>query len=88
MPLHESLSAKVTLTIEVDGHRLTFEEDVRRITGARYHGARPQFDAATAEILESEIRRQIGLAIAQTEERARELLRRIYPVYADREDQK
>lgn len=87
MPLHESLTAKVTLTIEIDGHRLTFEEDIRRIAGARYRGADPrQTGYSTSDTLESEIRRLIHNATQLAAARSAEFLQRAYPIHTDRED--
>lgn len=87
MPMHESLTAKVSLIVEIDGHRLVFEEDIRRIAGVRYHGADPrQTGYSTSDTLESESRRLVHNATQKAAARSTEFLRRAYPIHTDRED--
>lgn len=89
MPKRENMSAKVTLIIEVDGHRLTFEEDIRQIAGARYHGVDPDpanLGFTTKDTLEHDLRRRVAAAIRVQAGRCEEFLRRAYPIHTDRED--
>jgi hypothetical protein len=89
MPLYESMSATVTLIVEVDGHWLTFEETANRVAGARYHGADPRKTGyATSDTLESSIRDRVDECIDKAAGRAQESLKRLYPVHTDREDSK
>lgn len=77
MPMRESRSVDVVLTIHVDGHRLEF--DARgKASGARYHG-KPAPDHYVDSVLEHAIRDAVGEAVAQVGDRAVELLARMYP---------
>ena len=83
MPMSESLTLTVTLTVEVDGHRLTFQERTgsgTRAVGARYDGADPSY---TIETLEGAIRRVAAEFTAEVDAQARASLGRLYPVAGD-----
>jgi hypothetical protein len=83
MPLRESMSATVTLIIEVDGHTLTFAEVAPRVAGARYHGADPDpagLGFSVGNTLENSIRERVDECIDVAASRAREALKRLYPI--------
>lgn len=80
MPMYESQPVKVTLTIEVDGHVLTFTE-TPAAKGARYHGADPRDTGySTSETLESSIRLAVTAGSHDLRKRAIETVARLYPV--------
>lgn len=78
MPMHESLPVKVTLTVEVDGHVLTFDQ-TGKATGARYHGEAPPQHYADATI-EGNVRAAVDTCAVTALRQANELIRRMYPV--------
>lgn len=81
MPLRESVPVTVTLIVEVDGHRLTFEE-TGRASGARYHGAATTREYLN-EVLEQNVRGTVDTCAARVQKRAEQLVARMYPVAAD-----
>jgi hypothetical protein len=82
MPLHESLPINVTLTVEVDRHILRFDR-AGKATGSRYHGeAAPQ--EYRNSVLEANVRHEVAKLLDQLVDESGELLRRLYPVDADR----
>jgi hypothetical protein len=88
MPMYEHQGVKVTLVVEVDGHRLAFEQ-TGKATGARYHGADPQHGYDVTDTLEYCIRDAVTQAADRVVGRARTFLARAYPICTDnREDTK
>ena len=86
MPIHESQPVKVTLTVEVDGHVLTFAE-TGKATGGRYHGAAPTADGySTDHTLESSIQSTVDECATNAGYRARLFLARAYPMVGNRVD--
>ncbi len=80
MAFYENLPVKVTLTVEIDGHTLTFDGsgDAR---GARYHGTDPRENGYVAsDTLESSIRAAVVAGSARAADAASELVARMYPV--------
>jgi hypothetical protein len=85
VPMYENLPVKVTLTVEVDGHVLTFDGS-GEVRGARYHGADPRENGyATSETLESGIRGAVDTGAARAVKAANEMVARMYPVAESRE---
>ena len=83
MPLHEYRPVKITLTVEVDGHTLTFEE-MGKVAGARYNGVDPrEYGYSTSDTLESGIRGTVDTCIAAASKRSEAFLRNAYPVCGD-----
>ncbi|WP_041760120.1 hypothetical protein [Pseudonocardia dioxanivorans] len=72
----------VTLTVEVDGHRMTFEAHGKAM-GPRYHGTDPD-PYAVDSTLEDSVRRTVSHAHIDVTARAQESIRRLYPVHTDR----
>jgi hypothetical protein len=81
MPMIENTPVTVTLTVEVDGHRLTFEAH-GKARGPRYHGTDPDPYAAEST-LEDSVRRAVSDAHIDVTARAQESIRRLYPVHTD-----
>ena len=80
MPLLENLPVRVTLTVNLDGHTLTFEE-TGKVAGARYHGADPrEHGYSTSDTLESGIRGTVDTCAARAIKRAEAFLCNAYPV--------
>jgi len=73
--MHEQLSVKVTLIVEVDGHTLTFEKS-GAVTG-REHGY------STGDTVESGIRGAVDTLVAGVAKRSESFLRNAYPVCGD-----
>lgn len=85
MPMRECLPVTVTLLVEVDGHRLTFEE-TGDATGPRWHGEDPHVSAYSTkpgDTLEANIRGTVDTCTARAARRAETFLRRAYPVHGD-----
>ncbi len=83
MPTLEHLPVKVTLTVEVDGHTLTFEK-TGEARGARYYGADPRKHRyASSETLESVIRGAVDTLTAGVAKRSAAFLHNAYPVCSD-----
>lgn len=79
-PPYESQPVKVTLTVEVDGHVLKFEE-TGNATGTRYHGADLRDTSySTSDTLESGIRNTVEECVTEVGDRAEQFLARAYPV--------
>ena len=86
MPTLEHLPVKVTLTVEVDGHTLTFEE-IGKVMGARYYGADPrEHGYYLSEALESGIQGTVDTLIVRAAKRSAVFLRNAYPVHDDNQD--
>jgi len=86
MPTLEHLPVTVNLTVEVDGHTLSFEER-GKVMGARYHGADPRETGyASSDTLESSIRGTVDTCVAGAIKRAEAFLRNAYPVCGDNHD--
>jgi hypothetical protein len=78
MPMLEHQSIKVTLTVEVDGHTLTFTETGKAI-GARYHGADPRVAGySSGDSLESKIRTTVEECVTEVGDKAEMFLSRAY----------
>ena len=83
MPLLEHLPVKVTLTVEVDGHTLTFEE-TGEVDGGRYNGADPrQRGYWISDTLELGIRDTVHTLTARVAKRSEAFLRNAYPACGD-----
>lgn len=82
MPAHEYTDAKVTLTVEVDGHTLTFTE-TRKVRGARYHGQPLGPFGAPTTCFEHNVRVETARATSDAMKQAGELVRRMYPLVTD-----
>ena len=79
MPTLEFLPVKVTLTVEVDGHTLTFE-NMGKVNGARYYGADPRKHGySTSDTLEGGIRTAVDTCAAEVVKRSEVFLRAAYP---------
>lgn len=85
MPLYEYLPVKVMLTVEADGHKLTFEE-TDKATGTRWHGGDPRETGyASSDTLENNVRRTVDACVDRTIQRSAMLTRRAYPTCHDEE---
>lgn len=84
MPLHEHMPIKVTLTVQVDGHYLTFEE-TSKAAGARYHALDPRKSGGytSDDCLESKIRDATHECMVRVGAKATEFLTRAYPLFGD-----
>jgi len=83
MPMFESHPIKVTLTVEVDGHTLTFTETGKAI-GARYHGADPRIAGyLLVDSLESKIRTTVEECVTEVSDKAEMFLSRAYLTHED-----
>jgi len=82
MPALEHLTVKVTLTVEVDGHTLTFAE-TEGAKGPRCHGFDPPHSYSTSDTLEGDIRGTVDDCADQVARRAGVFLRAAYPVCGD-----
>ena len=83
MPMHGSHEMRVEVVVEIDGHRFSFEERARRVTGARYHGATPPRGFGPNDTLEASFRGTADTLVARAHRRVNETLRRLYPVAGD-----
>jgi hypothetical protein len=81
MPLFEHLPITVTVTVEVDGHKLTFAKDGKAI-GSRYHGRSSPYDGET---LEDNIREVVGALLVCAANTTNRFLSNAYPVVADQD---
>jgi hypothetical protein len=80
MPVYENLPIKVTLTVEIDGHVLKFEES-ETAKGARYGGKSPRDTGyASDHTLESSIRDIVVDSAATVGIRATQFINHAYPV--------
>lgn len=85
MPMREHTNITVTITVEVDGHILTFHE-TGSADGARYHGADPRDTGyATSDCFETEVRAAVTAGVVKANGRLQQLLHRAYPVAGDSE---
>jgi hypothetical protein len=80
VPPVEHLPVAVRVTVEVDGHKLTFTKSGTAM-GARYYGHSSDCDGAT---LEDNLRGVIDALLVYTANMANRTLRGVYPVAADR----
>lgn len=78
MPTMETKPITVTLTIEVDGHTLTFSA-VGEAKGAFYHGEKPAY--RWNEVMEEQIRGVADTLIARAAKDATRFLTNAYPVH-------
>ena len=75
----EHLTVKVTLTVEVDGHTLTFEE-TEEVEGPHLGGLRPPLGYSDGDTLESNIRGTIDTCGDEAAKRSVAFLSGDYPV--------
>lgn len=82
MPAFEYTDAKVTLTVEVDGHTIAFTE-TRRVRGCRYYGKPLGPFIAPTTCFEHNVRAESASATSDVMRRAGDLLQRMYPSAGD-----
>lgn len=85
MSMWEQLPVKVTVTVEVDDHVLTFARR-GRAAGSRFHGQNPRalrYASEPEDTLEAGIRRVVADLTGGAWSQAQVFLRRAYPVHTD-----
>lgn len=81
MPIHERKPVKVTMTVEIEGHRLTFDHTVVA-AGGRYDGE--DYRAHGYEFrdtFEGNVREAFARASSNCSQDAARVLHRMYPVH-------
>jgi len=77
MPALEALPVTVQITVQVDGHTLTFEE-TGKATGARYHGTEPPRNFSNS-VLELNVQGTVDTCIARATKHALAFVANAYP---------